>query len=198
MDKMICLGKNYVEHAKELGDAVPEKPVLFLKPPSSLIQGSGAQVLEVALPRDRGSVHPECEIVLRLNSRGEVDAYTVGLDMTLRDLQSTLKKGGHPWEIAKVFEGSALVGEWRPFENYAKLEHLEFALKINQQTRQQGNADQMTVKLGACVNYVREFFSLCEGDLIFTGTPAGVGAVMPGDQAELSIRGERLLQVAWK
>jgi 2-keto-4-pentenoate hydratase/2-oxohepta-3-ene-1,7-dioic acid hydratase in catechol pathway len=197
MDKIICLGKNYREHAKELGDQIPEKPVLFLKPPSSLVQGEADRVVPVRLPQARGSVHHECEIVLRLDARGFVDAYTLGLDMTLRDLQSSLKKAGHPWEVSKVFEGSAIVGEWLPFESNLALEALQFELRINQQIKQKGASSQMMLPISECVNYARDFFPLCSGDLIFTGTPAGVGPVKANDHAELLMGAQRLLQVKW-
>ena len=122
MDKVICIGKNYLEHAQELGDAVPEKPVIFFKPPSCVVQADvEGQTLEVLLPADRGSVHHECEIVCRIGLNGQIDAVTLGLDMTLRDLQATLKKNGHPWEISKVFSGSALLGPWIPLTAMASL-----------------------------------------------------------------------------
>jgi len=197
MDKIICLGKNYAEHAKELGDAFTEKPVLFLKPPSSLLQGSSEATVHARLPQERGSVHHECEIVLRVNARGKIEAYTLGLDMTLRDQQSALKKAGHPWETSKVFDHSAIVGSWRPFVSASHLDSMHFELKVNQTRRQRGSSSEMILPIDSSIYYVQEYFSLRDGDLIFTGTPVGVGPVVAGDVAELFMGAERLLLVEW-
>ncbi|MFM8313944.1 MAG: fumarylacetoacetate hydrolase family protein, partial [Deltaproteobacteria bacterium] len=128
MDKIVCVGKNYIEHAKELGDQVPEKPVLFLKPPSVLKQAHSRESLDVFIPTDQGSVHHECEIVIRLKKGGfrltEMEAekcigkVSVGLDMTLRDKQAALKKAGSPWTTAKVFPDSAIVGPWVAVDDF--------------------------------------------------------------------------------
>src|SRR5688500_1437384 len=104
MDKIVCVGKNYLDHARELGDAVPEKPVLFLKPPSTLVQARRwGDVLKIGLPQGKGEIHFETEIILRVGKRGSIDAVTIGLDLTLRTLQAKLKQAGHPWTLAKVF-----------------------------------------------------------------------------------------------
>lgn len=197
MDKIICLGKNYLEHATELGDVVPEKPVLFLKPPSVLSEASGnGEHLKFFLPVGYGEVHHECELVVRLKFGGyrlsttdaarSVDAVTVGLDMTLRTLQADLKKKGHPWTTAKVFPSSAVVGPWKHLTDLDELDGIDFSLKVNGTMRQTGRADQMMLPIADAISYVSRFFPLCEGDLIFTGTPKGVGPVLPGDRAELS------------
>ncbi|HVJ63644.1 MAG TPA: fumarylacetoacetate hydrolase family protein [Bdellovibrionota bacterium] len=196
MDKLICVGKNYLEHAQEMGDGVPEVPVLFLKPPSSLVSATRrGESLRVALPRERGSVHYECEIVLRLSAEGVITDFTLGLDMTLREVQAQLKKNSHPWEIAKVFAASAIVGTWSKID---RLSHEgEFRLEINGETRQLGTAAQMRLSPEDCVAHARRHFPLCDGDLLFTGTPAGVGQVAPGDVARLFWQNECWLEVQW-
>jgi 2-keto-4-pentenoate hydratase/2-oxohepta-3-ene-1,7-dioic acid hydratase in catechol pathway len=203
MDKIICVGKNYLEHAKELGDAVPEKPVLFLKPPSSLIEISPETLSKasVTLPQGRGQIHPECEIVarVRMTSHGpEIDAITLGLDLTLRDIQTQLKKNGHPWEISKVFAGSAIIGPWIPlsaFEDY--LDH-EFSFSVDGQVRQKARGREMRVLPADCLKAASESFPICNGDLLFTGTPVGVSPVSPGQNSELKWENHLSFQVHWK
>lgn len=198
MDKVICVGKNYLEHARELGDAVPEKPVLFLKPPSAVMQASQrGQTVKVQLPRARGSVHPEAEIVLKLGASGEILAVTLGLDGTLREEQARLKKAGHPWEISKVFEASAVVGPWAQVEDFRDWRTLAFSLEVNGKLRQRGQVDQMTLSPQACIEHAGTYFKLCEGDLLYTGTPAGVGGVEPGDTGSLKWGGEEWLRIEW-
>ncbi len=194
MDKLICIGKNYLEHAKELGDAVPEKPVLFLKPPSAMIQASQeGETIETKLPVGRGSVHHECEIVLRLGPGGKIDALTLGLDLTLRDLQAALKKSGHPWEVSKVFAGSALLGPWLPvFDDYLER---EFSLTINGALKQKGKGSEMRTPPEACIEHARSCFPVLPGDAVFTGTPAGVGPIQAGDLAELKWGDRVILRV---
>lgn len=196
MDKIVCVGKNYLEHAKELGDVVPEKPVIFLKPPSVLRSVAQNQSIDLNIPCDRGAVHHECEIVLQLKSGGyrlsveeakkAIGAVTVGLDMTLRDVQAHLKKTGSPWTIAKVFPDSAIVGPWQTIDQLPKYLETHFSFKVNGNLRQEGTATQMTLSPAECVAYLSEQFPLCPGDLIFTGTPKGVASVVPGDAAVLT------------
>jgi 2-keto-4-pentenoate hydratase/2-oxohepta-3-ene-1,7-dioic acid hydratase in catechol pathway len=199
MDKIVCVGKNYLEHAKELGDAVPEKPVLFLKPPSSLIQVT--QEASVSLPQNRGQIHPECEIVarIRVTSQGpEIDSVTLGLDLTLRDIQSQLKKNGHPWEISKVFAGSAIIGPWIPLSSFSNYLDSEFTFSVNGQVRQSGKGNQMRVLPLDCLKAAADSFPICDGDLLFTGTPAGVGPVHPGEMSELKWEKHLSFRVHWK
>lgn len=195
MDKIVCVGKNYIEHAKELGDAVPAKPVLFLKPPSILRQVSSETSLDLFLPVDRGAVHHECEIVIQLKQGGfrmteaeaskAMGAVSVGLDMTLRDQQMVLKKAGNPWTVSKVFTDSAVIGPWMPVEKFSDWPTTTFSLKVNGILKQEGVASQMTLNPRQCIAYISEHFPLCAGDSIFTGTPKGVGPVEPGDAAVL-------------
>ncbi len=196
MDKIVCVGKNYLEHAKELGDAIPEKPVLFLKPPSILRQARQGESLNLFMPIDRGCVHHECEIVIQLQKGGfrmdhseaerAIGAVSVGLDMTLRDKQAELKKSGGPWTVAKVFPDSAIIGPWVPIENFSNFLEAPFSLKINGVLRQEGRATQMRLSPAECIAYISENFPLCAGDLIFTGTPKGVNSVVPGDAGMLT------------
>lgn len=202
MDKIICLGKNYLDHAKELGDAVPDQPVLFLKPPSTLRAAKlRGDVLEAELPRGRGEVHPECEIVLFLNQKNQIEWVTLGLDMTLRDEQSQLKKKGHPWEIAKVFKDSSIVGpRLRVSEFLGDSGYLdaEFSLTVDGGVRQKAKGVEMRLSATECVAYSQGYFPLCEGDAIFTGTPAGVGPVSPGQTAQMHWAGQLLYSVRFR
>jgi len=186
MDKIICLGKNYSEHAKELGEVAPEKPVIFIKPPSVFRQAiQNNQKLALNLPQARGEVHHECEIVVRVGKDMEIEALTLGLDMTLRDVQSLLKKGGQPWTISKVFKDSAIAGPWVKPSEFKNWENEEFQIEINGALRQRGSAKEMILRAAESIGYIQQFFPVCPGDLIFTGTPKGVGPVRVGDFGKL-------------
>lgn len=208
MDKIVCVGKNYLEHAKELGDAVPEKPVLFLKPPSVLREAmDNGETLRLLLPKDAGEIHHECEIVLKLKYGGSnlsvleakqaIGAVTLGLDMTKRDLQARLKKQGHPWTIAKVFQDSAVVGPWLNVEDFPEYMDESFSFSLDGTQRQEGNAQQMILSVAECVSYISMQFPLVQGDFIFTGTPKGVGPVSVGSRALLKY-GPISYYVEWK
>lgn len=185
-DKLICVGKNYVAHAEELGDAVPEKPVLFLKPPSAaVIVGQSGQSIEVALPQGRGPIHHETEIILKLNTQGKIEAVSLGLDLTLRDVQADLKKKGHPWEVSKVFRNSAVVGPWIPVHEFANYLEEEFTFLLQGKVQQKAHGREMRLSPEECVAYAKEMFPLMPGDILFTGTPQGVGPLLPGQVAEL-------------
>jgi 2-keto-4-pentenoate hydratase/2-oxohepta-3-ene-1,7-dioic acid hydratase in catechol pathway len=208
MEKVVCVGKNYQEHARELGEAMPERPVLFLKPPSIVrVATTPEDVLELRIPRDAGALHHETEIVLRLDKGGYrldvkeaeriIGAVTIGLDMTLRDRQAAQKKAGHPWTTSKVFPDAAVVGPWRrvsEFPNYLKE---KFSFAIDGKLAQEDFGTSMTLSPAECVAYASEFFPLVPGDLIFTGTPAGVGPVSPGQKATLQW-GPIQYSVVWK
>lgn len=205
---LICFGKNYLDHAKELGDAVPDKPVIFLKPWSVLreVRAWGEQ-LTLTLPQNRGLVHYECELVLKLKAGGsdlslsEAEAaigwVSVGLDMTLRDVQADLKKKGHPWTTGKAFVDSAVVGPWLAVQDCPDYARQRFQLHINHALRQQATAEEMTFSPAELLRYASEFFPLAAGDVIYTGTPVGVGPVNVGDTAELSFAG-RSYGVCWQ
>lgn len=197
MDKIICIGKNYAEHVKELGDvAPPEKPVLFLKPPSVLKVASGdGETALLTLPEGAGHVHHECEIVLKLKRGGyrmsvaeaalDIAFVSLGLDMTLRQRQAELRKKGHPWETSKIFPDAACVGPFIAVRDFPDWENTEFTFSLGGTVRQRGSKADMLMKPAECVAYASGYFPLCAGDLVFTGTPAGVGPVVAGDHAEL-------------
>lgn len=183
MDKIICLGKNYPEHAKEMQEKAPEKPVLFLKPPSVLLEiKEGAKV---PLPWQRGVIHHECEIVLKLYKKNII-GLALGLDLTLREVQKKLKENGHPWEISKVFKNSALVTPMQGLRDFTNWQETPFSLKINGELKQTGKLSDALFKADEIIHYVNEYFPLCDGDLIFTGTPAGVGPLKPFDRVEMN------------
>ncbi len=212
MDKLICIGKNYHKHVKEMAqissapsDSVnPKKPVIFLKPSSVLKQAQNNVAMKARLPRERGSIHYECEIVLRIRvipgKAPYFDAVTLGLDMTLRDLQSDLKKQGYPWEVGKVFQDAALVGEWRELSTFPDFLTTEFSCEIDGVVRQRAKGEEMTYLPEVCLEYAKTCFPVCDGDLLFTGTPAGVGPVLPGQKANLKWLGHNAysaLEVEW-
>lgn len=208
MDKIVCVGKNYEEHAKELGDAVPEKPVLFLKPPSVLrVVEAWGQTITLRVPENRGELHYECEIVLKLKAGGEnipdskaagcVESVSLGLDMTLRTLQAQLKKLGHPWTTSKVFPDAAVVGPQIPIKEFANYLEQPFSFSLNGAIRQQGRGVEMILNPAEIISYVSSCFPLCAGDLIFTGTPAGVGEVKAGDVASIKWQ-EKEFSVCWE
>jgi acylpyruvate hydrolase len=212
MDKIVCVGKNYSDHVKEMaqlaGDAPPEKPVLFIKPPSVLrsAERMGDQI-NATLPPDSGEAHHECELVLRLNRDGyrlsleearlAIGEVSLGLDMTLRDTQTKLKKLGQPWEIGKVFLDSAIVGPFVPVSGFPEYLETPFEFHLDGVLKQRGFGKDMIFKPAECVAYLSEHFPLKAGDLVFTGTPSGVGPVRAGQIGRLSW-GERVnFSVRW-
>ena len=205
LDKIICLGKNYLDHAKELGDAIPEKPVLFLKPPSCAVELKPG--VPVWFPDFESEVHHECEVVLRLKKGGfrmsieearqSIDAVTLGLDMTLRDFQTRQKSKGLPWEIAKAFPSSALLAPWIDIEKFSNFEIVPFQFELDGKVRQKGIASDMRMNVFECIRYASQSFQLCAGDLIFTGTPAGVGPVRKGSRGLLKWASYLETEVTW-
>lgn len=200
MDKVICIGKNYLDHAKELnkmiGDSIPDKPVIFFKPPSVVRQTAFGGKIPASLIDERGEIHHECEIALRVNidcykiSPMEAvhcfDAVTLGLDMTLRDLQADLKKNGHPWEMAKSFKNSILLGPWIDVHSFKDFMDTEFSFAINGSVKQKSVGTKMRMTPYECLSYASEYFEIKKGDILFTGTPAGVGPVKKGDIGTLN------------
>lgn len=188
MEKVVCVGKNYLKHAKELGDAIPEDPIYFIKPPSTLMSADQAATpLEL---NKRFETHHEVELVVRLSEEDDgkfsISHFTFGLDLTLRDLQTTLKKLGQPWEKAKVFRQSAIIGSWHPVRSIEDILKIPFELKVNGESRQRGFGSDMRWKPQELLNDVRQWFPICDGDLLFTGTPEGVGPLHSGDLVEVS------------
>jgi len=197
--KIIAIGRNYIDHAKELNNPVPSEPVVFLMPDTSIISNNKP----FFYPDFSDNIHYELEIVLKINRVGKniqekfahryFEELTVGIDFTARDLQKKAKEKGLPWEIAKAFDGAAPIGEFVPLSSLLNTEAINFSLDINGDRVQTGNTKDMIFSFSKVIAYVSRFFSLKMGDLIFTGTPAGVGAVKIGDRLEASIEGKLLL-----
>ncbi|RKD76290.1 2-keto-4-pentenoate hydratase/2-oxohepta-3-ene-1,7-dioic acid hydratase in catechol pathway [Sinobaca qinghaiensis] len=187
-----CVGRNYTEHVSELNNAMPEAPMLFLKPTHAFVEADGR---EIELPGDKGAVHFEAELVIRIGKPYEkgmsadelIDGLGLGLDFTLRDVQSTLKEKGHPWLRAKGFPASAPVTPFIEFPGVESLKSMDFTLVKNGTEAQRGNIQQMIFDLQHIIDYTAESFGLGEGDLIFTGTPKGVGPVADGDTFSLRL-----------
>ncbi|MFQ5447220.1 MAG: fumarylacetoacetate hydrolase family protein [Saprospiraceae bacterium] len=188
--KIICIGRNYARHAKELNNPVPAKPVIFMKPPSALLV-NGKPFYYPGFTKD---LHHELEVVLKICKNGKAvlpefassyyEEITPGIDFTARDIQSELKKKGHPWEIAKGFDGSAVLGKFVPLEKVSQDGNIEFKLRKNGEVVQHGNTRDMITSFDQLIVYVSQYFRLLQGDLIYTGTPAGVGPVQIGDKLE--------------
>ncbi|MES2837952.1 MAG: fumarylacetoacetate hydrolase family protein [Bacteroidota bacterium] len=196
--KIICIGRNYVDHAKELNNAVPTEPVFFLKPDTALVKNNEP----FYIPAFSNNIHHEVEIVLQICKMGKhieekfahkyYDKITVGIDFTARDVQDQCKEKGLPWEKAKSFDSSAPLGEMLALTDIVNVNSIPFHLKINGEIRQQGNTDQMLFSFDKIIAYVSQFVTLKTGDLIYTGTPAGVGQVHIGDRLQAYI-GDKLL-----
>jgi fumarylpyruvate hydrolase len=185
-----CVGRNYRLHAEELGNAVPTTPFLFSKPTHALVEANGA---EITLPANRGEVHHELELVIRISKTFEkgmkvedvVDSMTLGIDFTLRDVQSELKKKSHPWLLAKGFPNSGVLGAFRTFPGVQACELVDFSLLKNGEQVQRGNIKDMLFNLQTIIEFSAANFGLGEGDIIYTGTPAGVGPVGNGDKMSM-------------
>lgn len=196
--KIICIGRNYREHAAELNNPVPIEPVIFLKPDSAILKSNQP----FFLPNFANEFHHEIEVLVKINKIGKnieerfanryYDEVGIGIDFTARDLQDNLKKMGQPWEKAKAFDGSALISDFVPKTRYENLQNLNFCLKINGEVSQIGNTSDMIFSIDAIIAYVSKFFTLKIGDVIFTGTPAGVGKLITNDQLELFLEDELL------
>lgn len=205
MDKIICFGKNYQDHMLELGDAPVTRPVIFLKPPSVLKQCQNwGEKLIVHVTNTEVSF--ECEVVIKLNKGGYkmtpkeasevIGACTIGLDMTLRKEQAILKKNGHPWEISKIFPDSCLIGPWLDINNINFMEE-EFKFTLNHALRQKSCGKNMLFKPNELISYASQFFPLCQDDIIFTGTPSGVGPINSNSTGILEIA-EFKYTVEWR
>lgn len=191
--KIICVGRNYAEHARELGNEIPESPVLFLKPPSSLVTLEQGIRWNTAL----GECHYECELSIRIGqplknatseqAKAAIAGVTLGLDLTLRDLQSQLKAKGQPWERAKAFDGACVLGQWLAPDMLSDYSNASFELQVNQELRQQGNTADMLFGVVELLVDISQVFSLEPGDVVMTGTPAGVGALESGDQLKMTL-----------
>lgn len=202
--KIICIGRNYPDHAKELGNEVPDEPVIFMKPKSALLQTH----TPFYYPEFTNELHYECELVLRVSKNGKYiqerhapnyyNAVTVGIDFTARDIQLECIKKGLPWEKSKAFDNSAAVGKFIDITPDLNKKDINFKLLKNAELVQSGNSGQMTFSFDKLVSNISNYFSLNIGDLIFTGTPAGVGECVVGDQLEAFIDEKSLLALEIK
>ena len=197
--KIICVGRNYASHAKELGNDVPDEPVLFMKQKDALVENGGV----VRYPAFSNELHYECEVVIKISKNGKMidprfvqEYYTevsLGIDFTARDIQDKLKKKGLPWEKAKAFDKSAAVGEWQPFADLPNPRDIHFTLTKNGEMVQEGHTRDMLFNIDAILVDASQYFILNIGDIIFTGTPAGVGECVAGDLLEGFLEGEKVL-----
>ncbi len=195
--KIVCVGRSYADHAKELGNAIPDRPVLFIKPPSSLVS------LEQGISWNPvwGNCHYECELSLRIDRtlKAETDpakvldvvgAVTLGLDLTLRDLQDDLKKKGQPWERAKAFDGSCVLADWVDVAEITDWKDVHYAFHVNNELRQKGDTALLIFDIAALLADISQVFTLEPGDVVMTGTPAGVAALQSGDQLKMTLQGK--------
>ncbi|MCK6074258.1 fumarylacetoacetate hydrolase family protein [Paenibacillus silvae] len=190
-----CVGRNYKLHAEELGNAIPDEPMIFMKPSHAVVP---LNVEALELPASKGEVHYEAELVIRIGRNYEpgvrvdelVNAYAFGIDFTLRDVQTVIKKKGHPWTAAKGFKNSAPVSGFQSFSGTEALLEKDFTLTKNGVEVQRGNIRNMIFDLQHIVDYVGEHYGLGAGDIIFTGTPEGVGPAVEGDVLELAWDGQ--------
>jgi 2-keto-4-pentenoate hydratase/2-oxohepta-3-ene-1,7-dioic acid hydratase in catechol pathway len=188
--RVLCIGRNYVEHVRELSNVLPTKPVVFIKPPSCLV----APGEEIHFPKHGNDLHHEVEIVVKVGREGRaqteeealsfISALTVGLDLTLRDVQEELKKKGLPWEIAKAFEQSAPIGDFIPYDGSLDLKNISFGCKVNGIEKQRGNTGEMIFSIQRLLVELSKIWMLRPGDLVYTGTPPGVGPLEIGDTIE--------------
>ncbi|MDQ6531555.1 fumarylacetoacetate hydrolase family protein [Flavobacterium sp. LHD-85] len=202
--KIICVGRNYANHIEELKNERPSEPVVFMKPDSAVLLKQHPFVI----PEFSEDVHHEVEIIVKINKVGKYiepkfahkyyDEISVGIDFTARDLQSKLKEKGLPWEKAKAFDGSAVIGDFLPKDNFVSMENLNFELRTNGEIVQKGNSSMMLWKIDELISHVSQFFTLKIGDIIFTGTPAGVAAVKPNDVLEGFLEDKKLFRIQVK
>lgn len=193
--KILCVGRNYVMHAKELGNAVPDKPVIFSKPDTAMLLNNE----DFYIPDFSRDIHHEVEVIVKINKVGKnihpdfVSNYYqeigLGVDFTARDLQLELKDKGLPWELSKAFDQSAVIGKWLKKDEF-DVNNLNFSLLKNDEVVQKGNTSEMLFKINEIISFVSKYFTLKTGDIIFTGTPAGVGKVEIGDKLKGYIENE--------
>ena len=202
--KIICIGRNYTQHIEELQNERPEEPIVFLKPDSAVLLKQHPFVI----PEFSNDIHHEIELIIRINKVGKYieqkfahkyyDEISVGLDFTARDLQEKLKDKGLPWEKAKSFDGSAVIGDFISKKIFSSLESINFELTKNGITVQRGNSSLMLFKIDEIIAHVSQFFTLKIGDIIFTGTPDGVAAVKPNDVLEGFLENNKLFRIQVK
>lgn len=199
--KIICVGRNYIDHAKELNNPVPKEPVLFMKPSTALLINQRP----FFYPDFSQNIHYELELVIQINKNGKAidpkfahkyyDKIGLGIDFTARDIQDKCKEKGLPWELAKAFDYSAVLGDMVPVDSLKDKSNIAFELKKNQEMVQAGFSKDMIFNFDAIISYASRYFKLLKGDLIYTGTPAGVGPVHIGDTLDGYLEGVQLLHV---
>lgn len=199
--KLICIGRNYVDHIDELNNERPEEPVVFIKPDSAILP----KEQDFYIPEFSNDVHYEVEVLVKIKKVGKhiakefahkyYDEVGLGIDFTARDLQSKLKAKGLPWEKAKGFDGAAVIGNWVPKSKFKSVDNLRFSLSKNGEKVQDGNTALMLWKIDEIIAHVSTYFMLKKGDIIFTGTPAGVGKVSPNDYLVGSLEDEKLFEI---
>jgi 2-keto-4-pentenoate hydratase/2-oxohepta-3-ene-1,7-dioic acid hydratase in catechol pathway len=202
--KIFCVGRNYADHAKELGNAVPEEPVIFMKPKTALLQPN----TPFYYPQFSNELHYEIELILRIAKNGKYipenqaskyyDAISVGIDFTARDVQANLKKKGLPWEKAKAWDNSAVAGNWILLSNEMLTNPIHFSLNKNGEQVQLGNTQDMIFTFDHIVSHISQYFSLNIGDMIYTGTPAGVGECVSGDVLEGYLETQKMFELEIK
>lgn len=202
--KIICIGRNYTDHIKELSNERPEEPVVFIKPDSAVLP----KEQDFYIPEFSNEIHYEVEVLVKIKKVGKhidkkfahkyYDEIGLGIDFTARDLQKELKEKGLPWEKAKGFDGAAVVGKWLNASNFKDLNNLSFSLFKNEEEVQKGNTSLMLWKIDELISYVSKFFMLKKGDIIFTGTPAGVGKIQANDYLSGVLEGQELFTVKIK
>lgn len=199
--KILCIGRNYADHAKELNNPVPAEPVVFIKPDTAILKSGD----DFYLPDYNSEIHYECEIVYRISREGKniqrpfafsyLDSVGLGIDFTARQLQEEAKKKGLPWTLAKAFNYSAPISAFNPVTQYADHKNLNLEFYVNGELRQKGNSQDMLFDIESLIVFLSKYFHLKTGDLIFTGTPAGVGKVSIGDHLEGYLEGEKMLDL---
>lgn len=202
--KLICIGRNYTEHIKELENEKPTDPVVFLKPDTSILPKNQP----FFIPDFSNNVHHEVEILVKISKVGKhidkkfaakyYNKIGLGIDFTARDLQSELKTKGLPWEKAKAFDGAAVIGKWLSKNNFKNIDDINFSLHKNEAIVQQGNTNLMLWKIDELIEYISKYFTLKIGDIIFTGTPAGVGKVVANDKLIGYIENQELFSITIK
>ena len=202
--KLICIGRNYTEHIEELQNEKPTDPVVFLKPDTAIL----LKKQPFFIPDFSDDVHYEVEVLVKINRVGKhidkkfahkyYNDIGLGIDFTARDLQSKLKEKGLPWEKAKSFDGAAVVGKWIDKSEFANIDNIEFSLKKNDKIVQNGNTSHMLWKIDELIEYVSKYFTLKIGDIIFTGTPAGVGKVVANDKLKGFLEDKEMFSITVK
>lgn len=200
--RIFCVGKNFRKHIQELEDEAPDQPVIFMKPVSCIVRPEE----KIKLPAHGTCLHHEVELVVLIgrggsnisasNARSHIAGLSLGLDLTLRDVQSSLKKKGLPWEIAKAFDQSAPLGEFVALKNSIDLDDISFSCAVNGELRQQGNSGQMIYSIAKIIQYLSGIWEMLPGDIIYTGTPSGVGPLRSGDT--IKIFSERIGEFTWE